>query len=303
MAYGTPTGPENLLTFYTDVRRGRPPTPEQLADLARRYEAIGGISPLSLRTQAQIASIQGALDGLAPGEFTTYYGTKHADPKIEATLAEIAAAGHTQVIALVLAPHFSVLSVGEYLTRAKESAKSLGLTIGVIERWGEDPMLIALLAERLLEAQGALGIEDPGVEYLFTAHSLPIRILEMGDRYPEELAATARLVAERLALPHHRTGWQSAGRTPEPWLGPDLLAVLDELAAQGFRGVIVCPAGFTSDHLEVLYDIDIEAQQRASSLGLVLARTRSLNDDPALGELLAHRILAARVALDDQTTR
>ena len=298
MAYGTPSGPDDVLEFYTDVRRGRPPTEEQQRDLERRYHAIGGVSPLRERTEAQVACIQRALDARAPGEFVVFYGAKHSSPKIESQIESIARQGYKRVIGLVLAPHFSALSVGEYIARARSSANEHHLESAFIERWGDDAALVEALAQRLGEAVATLANTTANVEVVFSAHSLPERILETGDPYPAELAETARLVASRVGLAHYRTGWQSAGRTPEPWLGPDLLVLLDQLKAEGFDGVVVCPAGFTADHLEVLYDLDIEARARARELGLALTRTRSLNDDPMMGDLLARRVLAERELFD-----
>jgi len=297
MAYGTPSGPDDILEFYTDVRRGRAPSDEQLHDLERRYLAIGGISPLNERTRAQISGIQRALDRSAPGEFRVFFAAKHSVPKIESQIAEIAAQGFTLVVGLVLAPHYSILSVGEYIERARLASATHHLASVFIERWGDDEALIEALGERLDEATETIGVNADNFEVVFSAHSLPTRILELGDPYPDELEETARLVAKRVGLRHYRTGWQSAGRTPEPWLGPDLLVLLGELRAEGFDGVLVCPAGFTSDHLEVLYDLDIEASQRARELGLSFVRTRSLNDDERVADLLARRVILAQTQL------
>lgn len=293
MAYGTPTDPDNVLDFYTDVRRGRPPTDEQLADLERRYRAIGGVSPLRERTYAQISALQRALDAYRPDTFTTFFGAKHAEPKIERTIKEITQRGYEAVVGLVLAPHFSALSVGEYIERAQHSASEYGLNTAFIQRWGADEALINILSERVIEATKTIPASCTNIEYVFSAHSLPTRVVEMGDRYPDELAETAQLVAAHVGLDHFRTGWQSAGRTTEPWLGPDILVLLGDLKDEGVEGVVVCPAGFTSDHLEVLYDLDIEAKARAEELGMHFARTRSLNDDPRVAQLLARRVLDA----------
>lgn len=296
MAYGTPSGPDDVERFYLDVRKGRPPSPEQLADLKRRYDAIGGTSPLNARTAAQVAALQAALEALEPGGYFVAYGAKHSAPKIEAAVAELAERGATEIVGVVLAPHYSRLSVGEYLERARERCAELGLACGFVRHWHDAEALIASLAARVREAAASLVPGRGEVEYCFTAHSLPERILAEGDPYPDELAETARLVAGRLGLAHYRVGWQSAGRTPEPWIGPDILVVLRELAAQGFGGVVVCPAGFTADHLEVLYDLDIEAAQLAAALGIAFARTASLNDDPTVFAALAERVAAARPA-------
>ncbi len=294
MAYGTPTGPGDIANFYTDVRRGRPPTPEQLANLELRYQTIGGLSPLLARTKAQIGALDHALEEISPGEFSTFYGAKHSAPKIETTIDLIAKQGFTHLIGLVLAPHYSVLSVGEYIDRARRRAGELEIECTFIERWGADHELIDLLAGRLRATIGEIAERCSNFEVIFSAHSLPARVVELGDRYQDELAETAKLVASSVGLSHFRTGWQSAGRTPEPWLGPDLLTLLDQLRAESFDGVIVCPAGFTSDHLEILYDLDIEAANRAGEIGLAFARTASLNDDPGLASLLARRVVAAR---------
>ena len=292
MAYGTPTDVDDVANFYTDVRRGHPPTAEQLMDLERRYQAIGGISPLRERTAAQISQLQLALDRLSPRTFATYYGAKHAAPKIEESIDAIARQGITSMIGVVLAPHYSILSVGEYIERARLHANQRALNSAFVERWGDDQTLIDLLANRLSETIASIAGTYQHLEVLFSAHSLPLRILESGDRYPEELHRTAELVADRAGIARFRIAWQSAGKTSEPWLGPDLLLVLEQLQAEGVDGVVVCPAGFTSDHLEVLYDLDIAAAQRAAELGIVFARTRSLNDDPEMAQLLARRIVA-----------
>jgi ferrochelatase len=299
MTYGTPTGPDNVADFYTDVRRGHPPTNAQLADLERRYNAIGGLSPLRERTNAQLRALQMALDQRAPGEFVTFYGAKHAHPKIENTIDEIAEQGITQLVGLVLAPHYSALSVGEYIDRARQRADERGLRCSFIERWGADEQLISLLATRIEEATKTIVDKAENIEFVFTAHSLPARILDQGDHYADELAETAELVKKRLGLAHYRCGWQSAGRTAEPWLGPDLLSLLEIIKAESYDAVVVCAAGFTSDHLEVLYDLDVEAAGRARELGLGFARTRSLNDDRVMSELLARRIVVAHSQMGD----
>jgi ferrochelatase len=295
MAYGTPHGPDDVEAFYTDVRRGRLPTSEQLADLRRRYDAIGGLSPLAARTHAQVTGIQAALDELSPGAFRAVLGNKHSSPRIEEAVDLLAGEGVEAAVGLVLAPHYSALSVGEYGSRLAGSAGEHGMDTTLVESWHELPILLELLAERVAAALADL--RGGGAEVVFTAHSLPARILESGDPYPAQLEATAAAVAERAGITRWRIGWQSAGRTPEPWLGPDLREVLRTLACEGVDGVVVCPAGFTSDHLEVLYDVDIEAKAVAEELGLRLVRTASLNDDPALCRGLAGLVESAASTL------
>jgi ferrochelatase len=275
MAYGTPATPADVEAYYTHVRRGRPPTAEQLADLRRRYDAIGGTSPLLARTREQAAGIQAALgDG-----FRVELGMKHAPPFIEDGLTALAEAGVEQVVGLVLAPHYSALSVGEYATRAEAAATGAGVAFTMVRSWHLAGGYLDLLAGFVRAEVARLAVEP--VEVVFTAHSLPTRILDMGDPYPDQLAETAATVAARAGVERWSVGWQSAGRTPEPWIGPDILAVLPALVEAGAAGVVVCPAGFVSDHLEVLYDLDIEARAAAEAVGLAFTRTPSPNAHPA----------------------
>ena len=282
MAYGTPATPDDVEAYYTHVRRGRPPTPEQLADLRRRYHAIGGTSPLLARTGEQAAGIQAALGDA----YRVELGMKHAAPFLEDGVAALAAAGVTRIVGLVLAPHYSVLSVGEYAKRAEAGAAEAGATITMVDSWHLAPGYLELLAGFVRDAVDGLGPAGP-VEVVFTAHSLPTRILDMGDPYPDQLAETAAAVAARAGVDRWSVGWQSAGRTPEPWIGPDILAVLPALAGAGVGGVVVCPAGFVADHLEVLYDLDVEARAAAEGVGLAFARTPSPNAHPAFCDTLA----------------
>lgn len=289
MAYGTPERTEDLEAYYTDIRRGRPPTDEQLADLRRRYDAIGGLSPLAERTLAQAAGLQRALDDVpeGAGRYRVELGLRHTEPRIESGMERLRAAGVTDVVAVVLAPHYSELSVGQYQLRATAAAAAAGLPVRCIGAWWHEPELISTLADLVGDALGRLsGATRP--EVLVTAHSLPLRALEIDDpTYEAQLRATGERIAAAAGLASWRIAWQSAGRTPEPWIGPDILEVIKGLPAEGYDAVVVCPAGFTSDHLEVLYDVDIEARGVAEGVGLQLERTASLNDDPRLCRLLA----------------
>jgi len=274
MAYGTPATPDDVEAYYTHVRRGRPPTPEQLADLRRRYDAIGGTSPLLARTRQQADGIQAALgDG-----FVVRLGMKHAAPFIEDGVTALAEAGAGRIVGLVLAPHYSVLSVGEYAERAEAAAADAGVDFTMVRSWHLAPGYLDLLARFVGGEVARLAVEP--VEVVFTAHSLPTRILDMGDPYPDQLAETAAAVAARAGVERWSVGWQSAGRTPEPWIGPDILAVLPVLKGAGAAGVVVCAAGFVSDHLEVLYDLDVEARAAADAIGLAFSRTPAPNADP-----------------------
>ena len=289
MAYGTPARPEDVEAYYTDIRRGRPPTPELLADLVARYAAIGGLSPLAARTEAQRAALQRALDQRAAGQYEVVLGYKHVAPRVEDAVAGI---GAGPVVGLVLAPHWSAASVGEYHERAAKAAASAGLAYTAIERWHLEP---AYLDFQAAAVTGVLATMPANTKVLFTAHSLPQRVIAAGDPYAELLRESADAVARRAGLAPWggwSVGYQSAGRTPEPWLGPDVRTVIEELAASpGASGLLVCPLGFVADHLEVLYDLDIEARRHADERGLDFARTPVVNDDPAVMGALADRVM------------
>jgi len=292
MAYGTPASPDGLVEYYTHIRRGRPPTDEQVADLRARYDAIGGISPLLERTRAQLAAVSGHLEEAAPGRVVARLGQKHAAPFIEDAVAELAAEGIDRIVGLVLAPHYSAGSVGQYHERAATAAAEHGLSFDGIDDWHLEPAFLDHQAASLRER---LALMPDTTKVVFTAHSLPERIL-VGDPYPDQLRASAEAIAERAGLPAWYgwgVAWQSAGRTPEPWRGPDILDVIRELAASGRSdGVLVVPQGFTADHLEVLYDLDIEARAVAAEVGLAFDRTEVVNDDRAVMGALAARVLA-----------
>ena len=298
MAYGTPRHIDEIAPYYTDIRRGRPPTDEQLADLTSRYAAIGGLSPLAARTGAQRDALQSMLDQTAPGKFHVVLGLKHAEPRIESAIATLAADGFRRVVALVAAPHYSVLSVGQYLARAKAAAEPSGIDLVGIESWAIEPAFVHFCAAQVRAQLAALPANS---KVVFTAHSLPQRVLTLeGDRYAGEIRASAQAVAAAAGLGHWSQwamAWQSAGRTQEPWLGPDILDVIDDLAkaendANQPRGLLVCAVGFVADHLEVLYDLDVQAATRARSHGLAFARTACVNDEPSVMSALAARVLA-----------
>lgn len=295
MAYGTPRSREEILPYYTDIRRGRPPTEELLAELTARYEAIGGLSPLAALTEAQRDAVQRNLDALQPGRFRVTLGLKHAHPMIEESVTDIVGAGTEKIVGLVLAPHYSSYSIGQYVGRARAAAEPSGVEVVGIDSWAIEPAFIEFLAA---DMKARLAKMPAKTKVLFTAHSLPQRIIDGGDPYPNELRATAVAVADALGLRENEQwaiAWQSAGRTPEPWIGPDVLEAIDELAADesGPDGVLVCACGFVADHLEVLYDLDIEAKQHAESKGLVFDRTACVNDNDSVMSALAHRVVEA----------
>jgi protoporphyrin/coproporphyrin ferrochelatase len=290
MAYGTPASPEDIEPYYTHIRRGRPPTEEQLAELTERYAAIGGISPLAQRTRAQLEGIEAALEQAEPGRYVVRLGQKHAAPFIEDGVAELAAEGVERIVGVVLAPHYSGFSVGQYNERAGAAAGAAGLEYAGVDTWSLEPAFVGHQAASMRERLAAL---PERTKVVFTAHSLPERVLE-GDPYPDQLRASAAAIAERAGLgewSEWSIGWQSAGRTPEPWRGPDIADIIRELAATGSaEGILVVPQGFTADHLEVVYDLDIEAAAIAHEVGLAFARTDVVNDDPAVMGALAERL-------------
>jgi protoporphyrin/coproporphyrin ferrochelatase len=292
MAYGTPRTPDEILPYYTDIRRGRPPTDEQLADLRARYDALGGVSPLAQRTESQCAALQTALDRIAPGGFHVTLGLKHAEPKIETAVEALAADGYRRIVGIVLAPHYSSYSIGQYMGRACAAAEPHGIAVSGIDSWAVEPAFVQFIADDLADR---LSHMPSGTRVLFTAHSLPQRIIDDGDPYPHELRATAEAVAQAIGLTDDQwqIAWQSAGRTPEPWIGPDILTVIDDLADQQCPGVLVSAVGFVADHLEVLYDLDIEAAHRASSHGIAFDRTRCVNDDADVMAALAALVVDA----------
>lgn len=287
MAYGTPRNLDEVESYYTHIRHGRTPTPELLSELKGRYEAIGGVSPLSDITEREASGIEQTLNADGGRPVKVYLGMKHAHPFIADAVSSMQADGIEEAVALVLAPHYSTMSVKVYLDTAVEASEQCGgPTFATVKSWHLEPAFIELLADRVKAARLSLSQPESAL-VLFSAHSLPKRILEQGDVYPEQLRETGEAVAMALDLPHYGFAWQSAGRTPEPWLGPDILDVLRDAAANGEKHIVLCPAGFVSDHLEVLYDVDIECQNLAHELDIELVRTRMPNDDPKFLQLLA----------------
>ena len=286
MSYGTARGPDDLVPYLTHIRRGRPPSPELVEEMRARYAAIGGHSPLIEITERQVGGLERELNA-AGRRFRAYHGMKHQAPYIEDAVERIAADGIVRTVGVVLAPHYSRLSVGEYIERAEKAAADTGMETTFVESFHAHPAFVAFVKDRVHRALDSLreGLRADAT-VVFSAHSLPARILEMGDPYAKQLEETAQAVAE--GEPYsYRTAWQSAGRTGEPWLGPDLSDAIRELAADGVDAVVSCPVGFVSDHLEVLYDIDVEAQNVAEEVGVTLVRTESPNDDPAFLRALA----------------
>ena len=285
MAYGTPSSLEEVEPYYTDIRGGRPPTPELLEELTARYRAIGGRSPLLEITEAQAVGIAARVD-----DSLAFVGQKHAAPFIPDAVSSMKGHSIERAVGLVLAPHYSTMSIGDYERRARTAAADLGWegTLEMVQSWHLEAAFIDLLAGRVEGALATLSeAARGGAVVVFTAHSLPQKILETGDPYADPLRETAAAVASEAGLERWQIGWQSAGRTAVPWIGPDLLEVMIDLAAKDVPAIVVCPCGFVADHLEVLYDVDIEARNLAAELGMELARTESPNTDPAFLDMLA----------------
>jgi ferrochelatase len=271
MAYGSPPRLEDVPAYLADIRDGRPVSEEAVEELTERYRRIGGRSPLDEITEAQRAALERQL-GLP-----VYVGMKHWRPRIAEAVEAALAAGAETIVAVVLAPHYSRLSIAGYRDRLKQALADRAELV-FVESWHDHGPFIDVLADRVRGFDGHV---------VFTAHSLPERILAAGDPYRDQLLTTSRLVAERAGISSWSFAFQSASATGEPWLGPDILEELDTLAANGVRRVLVCPVGFVSDHLEILWDLDVEAREKAARLGLELERIDSLNDDPEFVRALA----------------
>jgi ferrochelatase len=278
MAYGSPARPEDVRPYLEDVRGGRPVSNEAVEELAERYRRIGGRSPLDDVTEAQRSALEQELGT------PVFVGMKHWRPRISGAVDAALAAGATRIVGLVLAPHYSRLSIGGYRERLEEALAGRAELV-LVESWHDEPAFVDVLADR---------VRGTDAWVVFTAHSLPERILADGDPYREQLLETSRLAAERASLERWSFAFQSASSTGEPWLGPDVLEELGRLRAEGVDNVLVAPVGFVSDHLEILWDLDIEAREKAEELGLELTRIESLNDDPAFVRALANVVERAR---------
>ncbi len=293
MAYGSPDRLDQVEAYYTDIRRGSPPPPHLLEELLGRYRAIGGGSPLSRIVEAQRAAVEADL-AARDRPMPVYAGMRHIEPRIGDVVARMAADGVERLVAIALAPQRSSNAAG-YRRAVDGALSSLGdgaPAVVFVDSWYDQPRFIEAMAATTREALDRFD-DASTVRVMFTAHSLPARVLADGDPYPDELAGTARLVAERLGLERYDFAFQSAGRTGEPWLGPDILDEIRRLAADGVADLVIRPIGFVADHLEVLYDIDIEAQAVAREAGIRLERARSMNTDPTFIAGLADLAAAA----------
>ena len=272
MAYGSPDRLDDVPAYYADIRGGRPIAPEHLDDLVARYRAIGieDSNPLNEITERTRAALEREL-GLP-----VFTGMRHWRPRIAEAVEQALAGGARTIVGLVLAPHYSAMSIGAY-RRQLEDAVGGRADVVFVERWGSEPAYVELIAERL---------RGTSAHVVFTAHSLPARILDEGDPYVDELLESSRLAAEAAGLADWSFSFQSASPTGEPWLGPDVLEHLDHLRERGVKHILVCPIGFVSDHLEIRWDIDVRARERAQELGMTLERAEMPNADPAFVAVL-----------------
>jgi protoporphyrin/coproporphyrin ferrochelatase len=289
LAYGTPEKPEDIAPYYTHIRGGRPPSPESLHNLQERYRLVGGRTPLLDLSRGVADGLQARLDADSPGRYRVYLGMKHWRPFIGEVVPQIVADGVREVIAVVLAPHYSRYSLEGYRKYINQALEKVDqpFQLHFIESWHEHPLFRRMIADRISAALEQFPAEARDqVLVLFSAHSLPEKIVAAGDPYPQQLHESADGIAELLVLRDHRFCYQSAGMTGEPWLGPDILDYLEELHAEGVQNVLSVPFGFVSEHLEVLWDIDTEAQQKAGELGMTLRRIGMPNADAEFVEVI-----------------
>ena len=295
MAYGTPYKEEDLERYYTHIRHGRPPSPEALIDLRDRYRAIGGISPLAKITDDQAAALRDRLNEVQDDiEFKLYIGLKHIEPFVEDAVEQMHKDGITEAVSIVLAPHFSTFSVKSYNGRAKETAEKLGgLQITSVESWYNEPKFIQYWTEKVSETFNSMSAEERAKACLIvSAHSLPEKIIANGDPYPNQLKETADLIAQAAGVENYEVGWQSAGQTPEPWIGPDVQDLTRELHEQkGYHTFVYTPVGFVTDHLEVLFDNDYECKVVTDEIGANYYRPEMPNTQPLFIDAMSDVVL------------
>lgn len=294
MAYGTPYKEEDLERYYTHIRRGRKPSDEMLQELRDRYDAIGGISPLARITEDQAESIKDALNEKQDDiEFKLYIGLKHIEPFVEDAVEQMANDGINEAVSIVLAPHYSTYSVESYNGRAQEEADKHGITIRSVESWYDAPGFIDFWKEKINVEYAKMSEEEKKKACLVvSAHSLPMKILEGGDPYPDQLKSTAELISEATGITQYEIGWQSEGNTPDPWIGPDVQDLTKDLYHEnGYTSFVYAPVGFVSDHLEVLYDNDYECKVVCDEIGANYYRPEMPNTNPKFIDTLANVVM------------
>ncbi|HDR7640056.1 ferrochelatase [Bacillus wiedmannii] len=289
MAYGTPESLDDVEAYYTHIRHGHKPSEEALQDLIRRYKAIGGISPLAKITKEQAHKLTDSMNKIfTEYEFTCYLGLKHIAPFIEDAVEEMKKDGIEQAISIVLAPHYSTFSIKAYNDRAIRLSEEIGgPVIEPIEQWYDEPKFISYWAEQLKETFTKIEDKEKAV-VIFSAHSLPEKIIGAGAPYVEQLQHKADLIAEATDIPNYTTGWQSAGNTPDPWVGPDVQDLTRDLFEKhGYESFVYCPVGFVAEHLEVLYDNDYECKVVTDELNVAYFRPNMPNSQSVFIDCLA----------------
>lgn len=303
MAYGSPNHLDEVEAYFTDIRGGRRPSPEAVHELTERYREVGVPTPL-LSVSVELAQkLERLLNADSPDDaiYTVHVGMKHWTPRIASAVHEAVDAGADRIIAIVLAPHYSSISTEGYRRQVEAAiaghvppGSSRPVALDFVPSWHELDGYIDAVAENVKATRARFRKPDDVVA-VFTAHSLPARILEQGDPYQDQLLRTSELVAQRAGIERWRWSYQSQSHTGEPWLGPDLPDTVEQLAREGHRSILVASVGFIADHLEIFYDIDIEAKQKADELGVELRRTPMLNADPRLASAL-YDLVASRVS-------
>jgi len=290
MAYGSPNSLDEVGEYLREVRGGRLPTTEEVERLRERYRQVGGQTPLLEITLAQAKALEEKFQSKGR-DSRVYVGMKHWHPFIEDVVEKIVSEGAASIIGLALAPHYSKLSIGGYAEAVRRGlARTRRLvSFTMVESWHDQQSLITALSRRVRDGLEKLN-EPSRAVVLFTAHSLPKKSVAGDDPYWSQLQETSQLVASKSGIGSWDFAFQSAGQPIDSWLGPSIREKITELSGKGFRELLVCPVGFVSDHLEILYDLDIEAKDYASSLGARLERTVSLNDDPEFIDAIASRL-------------
>ena len=293
MAYGSPDSLDDMPAYLSDIRGGRPMSPGFVAEFRNRYAQIGGKSPLNERTFEQAENVEKALKKRGRNA-KAYVGMRHWQPRIADAVAKMQADGIEKAVGIVMAPHYSRLSIGRYHSAVREARRGGAIAFAHIDSWCDQPRLISAQVANV-KAGLARFPKDArqSAKIVFSAHSLPARLLQMGDPYDEELKRNAHAIAEQLGPVDWMFAYQSAANTGEPWLGPQIEDVIPALADGNYRHVLVAPIGFVCDHVEVLYDIDIGCQKIARQRGIHLARTEMMNGDPPFIEAIADAVEAA----------
>lgn len=293
MAYGGPDRIEDVEPYLLDVRGHRPTSAEIVQQVQDRYREIGGRSPILEQTRAQAAALEVALN-TAGGGFKAFVGMRHWHPYIKETLQEMHAQGVRNAVGLVMAPHYSRMSIEVYFENVAQAASSVD--VRAIKDWHLLPGYLDAVVERLRAALARFpASERAGVPVIFSAHSLPERILQWNDPYPAQLRETMDAVVRRLGEQPHVFAYQSAAISTEPWLGPDASTLIRDFAAQGRKNIVLCPIGFVCEHVEILYDIDVVYQRLAQTLGVRLERIEMVGTAPKMISGLADLVRAAAV--------